>query len=142
MIAQRRKTAREFVTGGVEDVFSYRFDTPLWNNTSPPIGAKHFDNVVFFFQNISGALGPRPEFEHYARLSRGIGRAYASFVAEGQPNGVGGGGNVTGLPFWPRYELDAPTNLVLNANGSWVEADTWREEGIAFINRISRELLA
>ncbi|KAI7481610.1 carboxylesterase [Hortaea werneckii] len=146
MIAQRRKTAREFVVGGVENVFSYRFDTPLWNNTSPPIGAKHFDNVVFSFQNISGALGPLPEFESYRMLSRGIGRAYASFVAEGQPNGVVGnaadGGNVTGLPFWPRYELAAPTNLVLNANGSWVEEDTWREEGIAFINSISRELLA
>ncbi|RMY59482.1 hypothetical protein D0863_11918 [Hortaea werneckii] len=137
---------------GSRTFFSYRFDTPLWNNTTPPIGAKHFDNVVFSFQNISGALGPLPEFESYGELSRGIGRAYASFVAEGQPNGVvgnaaeGGGGNgernATGLPLWPRYELDHPTNLVLNANGSWVEPDTWREEGIAFINSISRELLA
>ncbi|KAI6819547.1 carboxylesterase [Hortaea werneckii] len=150
MIAQRRKTAREFVAGGVDNVFSYRFDTPLWNDT-PPIGATHFDNVVFSFQNISGALGPLPEFENFRELSRGIGRAYASFVWEGQPNGaqgvtggVGGGkgDNVTGLPFWPRYKLDSPTNIVLNANGSWVEADTWREEGIAFINSISRELLA
>lgn len=150
MIAQRRKTAREFVAGGVDNVFSYRFDTPLWNDT-PPIGAQHFDNVVFSFQNISGALGPLPEFENYRMLSRGIGRAYASFVWEGQPNGaqgvtggIGGGkgDNLTGLPFWPRYELDRPTNIVLNANGSWVEADTWREEGIAFINSISRELLA
>ncbi|KAI7016238.1 hypothetical protein KC355_g4057, partial [Hortaea werneckii] len=146
MIAQRRKTAREFVSGGVEDVFSYRFDTPLWNDT-PPIGAQHFDNVVFSFQNISGALGPLPEFENYRELSRGIGRAYASFVWEGQPNGAlgvtgGDDGNVTGLPLWPRYELESPKNIVLNANGSWVEADTWREEGIAFINSISRELLA
>lgn len=36
----------------------------------------------------------------------------------------------------------APTNTVLNSSGGFVEADMWRKEGIAFINLISRELLA
>lgn len=161
MIAQRRKLAQQYVSAGIAQVYSYRFDTQLWNNTTPPIGAKHFDNVMFSFQNISGALGPLPEFESYRRLSRSIGEAYASFVASHQPNGAvsaststaaaagGSAGdvegqvnNATSLPFWPPYELARPMNMVLNASGSWVEPDTWREEGIAFINTISRELLA
>ncbi|GAB7359748.1 hypothetical protein MBLNU230_g6920t1 [Neophaeotheca triangularis] len=145
MIGQRRKTCEEFVKGGVEDVYSYRFDTPPWN-TSEPVTAQHFDNVMFSFQNISGALGPLPEFQTHLDLSKSIGKAYASFVGGFQPNGVAAGeqkgSNVTGLPMWPRYSLEAPTNMVLNSNGSFVEADTWRREGIAFINSISRELLA
>jgi len=144
IIAQRRKTCEEFVTHNISNVYSYRFDTPLWN-ASAPVSVPHFVNVVFSFQNISGALGPVPEYQSYKDLSTSIGRAYASFVSTHQPNGpggYGGGGNVTGLPTWPRYELAAPKNMVLNSNGSFVEEDTWRREGIAFINSISRELLA
>ena len=152
IISQRRKTAEEFVKGGISNVYSYRFDTPLWN-VSAPVSVPHFVNVVFSFQNISGALGPLPEYQSYKDLATSIGRAYASFVSFHQPNGpsVGAGGyggasgkatNFTGLPTWPKYSLSRPTNMVLNANGSFVEADTWRREGIAFINSISRELLA
>lgn len=142
IIGQRRKTCKEYVKGGISNVYSYRFDTPLWN-ASAPISVPHFVNVVFSFQNISGALGPLPEYQSYLDLSHSIGRAYASFVSTHQPNGVPGlGGNVTGLPEWPKYTLENPQNVVLNSNGSYVEADTWREEGIAFINSISRELLA
>ncbi|KAK4539832.1 hypothetical protein LTR36_010293 [Oleoguttula mirabilis] len=144
IIAQRRKTCEEFVKGGVTDVYSYRFDTPLWNATAP-VSVPHFVNVVFSFQNISGALGPLPEYQSYKDLSLSIGKAYASFVSSHQPNGEAGYGTVgngTGLPSWPKYTLGAPRNMVLNANGSFVEDDTWRREGIAFINSISRELLA
>ncbi|EMC98104.1 hypothetical protein BAUCODRAFT_22939 [Baudoinia panamericana UAMH 10762] len=146
IIGQRRKTCGEFVIGGINDVYSYRFDTPLWNATAP-VSVYHFVNVVFSFQNISGALGPLPEYESYKHLATCIGRAYASFVSSHQPNGavVEGeytNGNVTGLPLWPKYDLSAPKNMVLNANGSYVEDDTWRREGIAFNNSISRELLA
>lgn len=145
IIAQRRKTCEEFVKNGVSDVYSYRFDTPLWNATAP-VSVPHFVNVMFSFQNISGALGPLPKYESYKALSLSIGKAYASFVTSHQPNGAVtgayGGGNVTGLPMWPKYELAVPKNMVLNSNGSFVEDDTWRREGIAFINSISRELLA
>ena len=143
IIAQRRKTCEEFVNGGVQDVYSYRFDTPPWNATVP-VSVQHFDNVVFSFQNISGALGPLPEYQSYKDLSVSIGKAYARFVNSHDPNGPVGGSatSETGLPRWPKYTLDAPKNMVLNANGSFVEDDVWRKEGIAFINSISRELLA
>ena len=143
IIGQRRKTAQEFVNGSVSDVYSYRFDTPYWNASAiqKPVAVYHFVNVVFSFQNISGALGPLPKYQSYKDLSESIGKAYASFVNWHHPNGAGSK-NVTGLPTWPKYSLDKPTNMVLNSNGSWVEDDTWRREGIAFINSIDRELLA
>ncbi|KAK0644976.1 Cholinesterase [Lasiodiplodia hormozganensis] len=142
MIAQRRAMAEAYTDAG-QDVWSYRFDTPLWN-ASQTTGANHFCNVVFSFQNISGALGPYPE---YKELSLGIGRAYANFVATGDPNGDANGtadGDVATLPYWPKYDLADPVNIVLNANGSFLEADTWRKEGIAFINthQVLRELLS
>ena len=49
------------------------------------------------------------------------------------------------MPAWPKYSLDEPKNMVLNATaGPFVEADTWRKEGIAFMNtyEVARELLA
>ena len=144
MVAQRRKTCQEFTDGGL-DVWSYRFDTPTWN-ASVWTGIPHFVNVVFSFQNISGALGPLPEFQNYTDLSRGIGEAYVRFVNGHDPNGVGVNttGNAIGqggLPYWPKWS-EEKVNLVLNSNGSFVESDDFRSEGIAFINTIDRELLA
>ncbi|KAG9530906.1 carboxylesterase, partial [Aureobasidium melanogenum] len=139
MIAQRRKVAELYSEAG-QKVFSYRFDTPLYNATVPG-SVKHFDNVMFSFQNISGAMGPLPQYQYYRTLSTGIGKLYANFVGTHNPNGVNAT-NGTGLPYWPQYSINAPTNLVLNATASYVEADTFRREGISFINSIWRELLA
>ncbi len=140
MIAQRRKTCQQYVKGGIENVYSFRFDTPTWNATAP-VAVGHGVNVAFSFQNISGTMGPLPQYSNYRALSLGIGKAYANFVGTRNPNGVCGG-NQTGLPYWPAYTLESPMNIVLNANGSFVEADTFRAEGIAFINSITREILA
>lgn len=140
MIAQRRKMCKQY-TGAGQKVFSYRFDTPLWNATTPPVVVKHFDNVVFSFQNISAALGPLPEFERYKELSMGIGTAYANFVGTGDPNG-GDMGNASSLVYWPQWTEDQPVNMVLNANGTFIEDDTFRTGGIEFINSITRELVA
>jgi len=137
MISGRRKVCEEFTAAGLP-VFSYRFDTPLWN-AAPTAGAQHFVNVVFSFQNISGALGPLPKYQNYTDLSTNIGKAYISFVNDGDPNTSKG--NST-LPYWPRYDLDSPQNMVLNANYSFIEDDDFRKEGIAFLNTVDRELLA
>lgn len=141
MIAQRRKMCEQYVDAGVEDVYSYRFDTPLWNATTP-IYIKHFDNVMFSFQNISGAMGPLPQYESYKELSTRIGVAYANFVGTGNPNGKAEGGEEVEFPRWPRWSRNEPRNLVMNSNGSFVEDDTWRKEGIEYINSVSRELLS
>jgi hypothetical protein len=72
MVAGRRKFC-ELYTKARMPVYSYRFDTPLWN-AAVTDGAKHFVNVVFSFQNISGALGPLPQYQNYTNLSRNIGK--------------------------------------------------------------------
>jgi carboxylesterase type B len=143
MIAQRRKTCAEFAASG-QDVFSYRFDTPAWN-ASIWTGIPHFVNVMFSFQNISGALGPLPQFESYRILSRQIGQAYINFVYDHDPNGKRATSSsvdkTAALPVWPKWNQQK-VNMVLNANGSFVENDDFRQRGIDFINTIDRELLA
>lgn len=98
----------------------------------------HFQNVAFSFQNVTGELGPLPQYRHYQTLSEDIGRAYISFVNDHDPNTSRGNGST--LPLWPKYDLDEPQNIVLDANGSYVEDDTYRKEGMAFLNEVASNL--
>ena len=141
MVSGRRKMCRVYTEAG-EDVFSYRFDTRPWDRAEQD-GVKHFDNVAFSFQNVSGLLGPSPEFDSHMELAAAIGRAYVRFVNRLDPNPQGGKADEL-LPRWPRYDLRAPKNVVLNATKPWVEEDTYRGEGIAYLNsyEVARELLA
>ncbi|KAK7987426.1 phosphoglycerate mutase-like protein [Apiospora arundinis] len=184
MVAQRRRMAELFSTappapppgtGNDEEkekkkekpksqspVYSYRFDQRPWDGKEWD-GVKHFQNVAFSFQNISGLLGPSPAYDGHAALARAIGRAYVNFVYDLDPNSPGDSssnsqeeegwknqrtktGSIEGgmeLPHWPVYDPRRPTNMVLNATRSWVEEDTWRREQIAFINspEVTKELL-
>lgn len=139
MVSGRRKMA-ELLTRAGERVWSYRFDQRIWNGPEWD-GVKHFQNVAFSFQNISGLLGPSPEYDSHRQLARAIGQAYVHFVHDLDPNGPRGAEKL--LPEWPVYDLRRPANIVLNATRSWVEADTWRKEGIAYINtpEVSKEML-
>ena len=129
-----------------QPVYSYRFNQRLWNRNETE-GVQHFDNVAFSFQNISGLLGASPEFDSHVRLARRIGEAYVRFVNDLDPNPkVSYGTNGTGLslPSWPRYDIEQPKNMVLNAERCYIEDDTYRKEGTAFMNSpaVARELLA
>ena len=139
MISGRRKMAELWSEIG-ETVYSYRFDQMLWNG-DPWGGVKHFDNVAFSFQNISGLLGPSPQYDSHAKLARDIGEAYVRFVNNLNPN-VLKGKTESKFPVWPKYDKKSPKNLVMNATKSWVEKDTWRKKAIDFINTygVSREL--
>ncbi|KAG5656583.1 hypothetical protein KAF25_000170 [Fusarium avenaceum] len=136
MISGRRKLAELFTESG-EDVYSYRFDQ-LWYQRAEWDGVKHFDNVAYSFQNISGLLGPSPKYDSHAELANTIGQAYVRFVNDLSPNGSKKGK----LPKWPKYSTSKPKNMVLNATKNWVEDDTWRKEGIEYINsyEVAREL--
>lgn len=146
MHSGRRKMC-ELYSAQHQPVFSYRFDTRLWSE-NPVLGIPHFDNVAFSFQNISGLLGPSSE-QQALQIARSVAVAYISFVYELDPNPAIGEevAETVGamlLPVWPQYSLEKPTNMVLNVTGPWVEADTWRQEGIAYLNTydVARELLA
>lgn len=138
IIAQRRKVALAYAGAG-QRVWSFRFDTPLWNAKESD-GARHGAEVVFTFQNITGELGPRPEYQRYKELSDGMGAAYVNFVNRYDPNDANNSSQ-SALPRWPSYS-EKPVNLVLNANHVHLESDDWRAKGMAFINSISRELLS
>ncbi|KAI1360513.1 alpha/beta-hydrolase [Xylaria arbuscula] len=150
MISGRRRMAELYAGAGLP-VYSYRFDQRPWNGDEWD-GVKHFVNVAYSFQNISGLLGPSPLYDSHTRLARAIGQAYVAFVNHLDPNEAGPGRktkNGTGagaetLPYWPVYDLDKPTNMVLNATKNWVEEDTWRKEGIEFMMRaeVAKELLS
>ena len=150
MVSGRRKMCELYSQAG-KDVYSYRFDTMLYGKTALQ-GVQHFDNVAFSFQNISGLLGPSPKYDADLRLARAIGEAYVRFVYSLDPNpsrgdAAGGNGsslNALPLPYWPKYDVRNPVNMVLNASGPFIEPDTFRREGIEFLNtfEVARELLA
>ncbi|KAI0862859.1 alpha/beta-hydrolase [Xylaria cubensis] len=139
MIAGRRKLCAEY-TAANQSVYSYRFATRPWDATEAD-GVQHFVNVAFSFQNITGTLGPLPEFQSHREISTDIGKAYLNFVYRHDPN-VDKSGVQTGLPYWPAWTATRPSNMVLNATQPYLEEDSFREQGISFIQTISRELLA
>lgn len=140
MISGRRKIAEVYTKAG-QAVYSYRFDQRIWDGPEWD-GVKHFQNVAFSFQNISGLLGPSREYDAHFQLAKAIGRAYVNFVWYLDPNGRANADRL--LPEWPIFDLEKPKNMVLNATRNWVEDDTWRREGIAFINlpEVLKELLS
>ncbi|KAI0444985.1 alpha/beta-hydrolase [Xylaria telfairii] len=144
MISGRRRMAELYTTAGMP-VYSYRFDQRPWNSNEWD-GVKHFVNVAYSFQNISGLLGPSPTFDSHARLARAIGQAYVGFCNDLTPNkdSTTDGAAMGMLPHWPAYDLAGPVNMVLNSSGNHIEADTWRKEGIAFMMtpEVAKELLS
>ncbi|KAI1349700.1 Alpha/Beta hydrolase protein [Xylaria sp. FL0043] len=141
MVAGRRKLCAAYA-GARQPVYSYRFATRPWDAVDDAAaGVQHFVNVAFSFQNISGSLGPLPEFQSHKDISVDIGKAYLNFVYWHDPNG-NEKGLQTALPHWPTWTTAKPSNMVLNATRPVVEEDNFRERGIAFIQSISRELLA
>ncbi|KAL2838405.1 Alpha/Beta hydrolase protein [Aspergillus pseudodeflectus] len=124
-----------------KDVYSYRWDVPALNETSN-IGVSHFAEIPFVFanpvQNFT-RLGDDPARLELANLAA---RMWTSFVVDLDPNGHG----VSDISQWPRYPFKSsstkvqPSNFVfrLPRDQSYVEDDTYREEGMAYLNTISR----
>lgn len=144
-IAPRRAVAEAWAAAGLP-VWSYRFNA-IPNGISQIAGATHFQEVAFVFYNLLGVgyYEPvsSPPFDGmpqgYADLAATMTEAWIRFFVDGNPNGADGdqglaqGGLATGT--WEPYSLDAPKNFVFDANvTSHVEPDTWRKEGIAWIN--------
>lgn len=73
MISGRRKTCQEFTGAGLP-IFSYRFDTPLWN-AAVTAGAQRKDNWFFVFVHPAltdvyfHILYVKPIFPHIAKIT-------------------------------------------------------------------------
>ncbi|KAL2838367.1 Alpha/Beta hydrolase protein [Aspergillus pseudoustus] len=122
-------------------VYSYRWDVAALNETST-IGVCHFAEIPFVFANPVQdftALGDDPARLELANLAA---QMWTSFVVDLDPNGHG----VSDIAEWPQYPStssstkEKPSNFVfrLPRSQSYVEDDTYRKEGMAYLNTIPR----
>jgi carboxylesterase type B len=131
-IANRRRTCETWSQAGVP-AYSYRFN-------AIPTGSRyvaHFQEVAFVFDNLNGqgyAVDPfANKSSAFTELADFMSKSWVAFVHDLDPNGFVAGRN-SSLPAWPRYSVDAPKNMVFDANvTSHAEPDTWRKEGIKLI---------
>jgi carboxylesterase type B len=131
-IANRRKTCEVWAANNVS-AYSYRFN-------AIPTGSSyvaHFQEVAFVFNNLNGlgyAVDPfANKSSAFTELSDFMSKSWVTFVHDLNPNGYAG--KNSSLPNWPVYSVDAPQNMVFDANvTSYAEPDTWRAEGIKLIS--------
>ena len=134
MIAHRRLTCQTWASNNI-DAYCYRFNT-IPNGITSFIGATHFQEVAFVFNNKAG-LGYPPvsvdpfsgEPQSYPDLSDKMSTAWVSFVHGGNPGS-----------FWPRYSPGVGQNYVFDANATelgYLEPDLWRNQGISLINKFN-----
>ncbi|KAK3635213.1 hypothetical protein LTR56_014822 [Elasticomyces elasticus] len=138
-IANRRATCQTWAKAGLA-AYCYRFNAiPAWADQLD--GATHFVEVAFAMLNLLGVgyepfrtppfQGKPPSHTDLAYL---MSSDWVSFIANGDPN-AWRGRKAHGVPSWPVYSTSAPQDFVYDANvTSYVEADTWRSEGIDLIN--------
>lgn len=129
--AGRRLLADTYANADIP-VYSYRWNVYV-AGLPPILGATHFQEVVFVFNNTEGVGYPTNPFEgkpeSYKELADLMSRMWVTFMAKGDPN-------LDDATAWPKYTLPQPENLVFDANKtglSYVEKDDYRQEGIQFI---------
>lgn len=137
-IAPRRQTAVTWASNNVT-AYAYRFNADQ-AGFATELAVSHFKEIGFVFNNVEG-VGFRPDIkpfegkpERYIQLADFISKTWVSFVHDLDPNNWTG--RNASIAQWPEYSLDQPEDFVFEVNStSGVEADTWRKEGIDFINQ-------
>ncbi|EMD59087.1 hypothetical protein COCSADRAFT_176311 [Bipolaris sorokiniana ND90Pr] len=132
MYAPRRLLARS-MSEHVDRVYSYRWDAPKFNNTPDNIGINHFSEIPFVFGNTEQQMTPLGSAPENLALSKLVMRMWTAFAYDLDPNGHG----VPSTPEWPSY-ADEANNFVFRKDRSYVEGDSDREEGVAYINSLVR----
>ena len=122
-------------------VYSYRFDVLVYP-LPPSVGATHFQEVAFVFDNVQGLGYASNPFNNtppvYTDLAGTMSAAWVNFIAGGDPNGKGPGLD-GGRVKWPVYNATsgggAGMGIVWSTNRtSFAEWDTFRAEGIQWIS--------
>lgn len=144
-IAGRRLVCQQWANFNISS-FAYRFNV-IVNPLTAIVGATHFQEVSFVFNNIQGLGYAENPFQGepaaFFSLSKLMSNMWASFIATGDPNGHG----IIDIPHWPVYDNGANggpgsvggygQDFVFDANvTSHPEPDTFRGAGIAFLNSI------
>ncbi|EFX01808.1 carboxylesterase family protein [Grosmannia clavigera kw1407] len=136
-----RRLTSELWTQHNGTLWSYHFNV-LVHGLNPLVGAAHFQDVVFVFDNTQGlgyenAVSVNPfkdEPATFVRLAQTMSRTWVSFITKLDPNAL-----QTSPVHWPQYSLDSPQNMVFDVNATdvaYIEPDTYRAEGIAYIGSI------
>lgn len=123
--------------------YAYMFDVTV-NGMPNYIGATHFQEVAFVFDNTQG-LGydaqPNPfanTTDAFPQLAKAMSNAWVRFVVGLDPNGDGLGVE------WPVYDAAEGGGVgkivVFDVNGTYVDWDSFREEGNGWMRKNSLEL--
>lgn len=137
-IAPRRQTAVSWAQHNAT-AYAYRFNADQ-AGFAIELAISHFKEIGFVFDNIEG-VGFRSDIkpfegkpQRYIHLANFISSTWVSFVHDSDPNSWKQ--RNASVPLWPKYRLNKPEDFVFEVNTtSRVEADTWREKGIGFINQ-------
>ncbi|RDW88358.1 hypothetical protein BP6252_00390 [Coleophoma cylindrospora] len=130
--------------------YSYRFDVTV-EGVPSYIGATHFQEVAFVFDNINGtgyATSPFPNATEpekraaFVNLASQISKSIVGFITTLDPNQNG----LENVAAWPVYNSTTGggegMNMVFTVDGdgfgSYAENDTWRAEGIAFVSEFAK----
>jgi carboxylesterase type B len=136
IIANRRGTCETWADAGL-DAYCYRFNVRP-TGTEPTAGVPHAVELPFVFNNPQGLgfeinpFGGQPRA--YEELAFLMSATWASFMHDRDPEGWSG--KYPGSAVWPKYDRADPLEIVWDANVTsltYVEADTYRAEGIRFI---------
>lgn len=122
--------------------WGYRFDV-VPNGIKPHVGASHFKEVAFVFNNIGGDGMPIDPFggeEPYVSQAKAVAEemssAWINFIVGLDPNG-GDSGTTVGGTSWPAYDPadggGVGKGIVFALGGSYVELDDFRAEGISWL---------
>ena len=147
VIAPRRASSIAWSNFNVPS-YAYRFDVTV-NGVPPLIGATHFQEVAFVFNNTQGqgyATDPFgnltvEESETFQNLAVQMSRSWVSFITELDPNRNG----IKGVNEWPVYNATlgggVGSDMVFTVNqSSYAEPDTFRGEGIAWLSENARDV--
>ncbi|KAL2851245.1 Alpha/Beta hydrolase protein [Aspergillus pseudodeflectus] len=141
MHANRRRQCEAWAEAKVP-AYCYRFNMRS-GNSDYLSGAAHFEEVAFVFNNIAGlgyhyGLPFEGMPESYSRLSTMMASMWAAFIHDLDPNS-----GVDADVYWEGYGVEQPADIVFDANVTalgYMEEDTWRKEGIDFINSVAKAL--
>ncbi|KAK6208193.1 hypothetical protein LQW54_006974 [Pestalotiopsis sp. IQ-011] len=138
----RRRANIAWSDAGVPS-YSYRFDVTV-NGVTPNVSATHFQEVAFVFYNLNGdgyAVNPFGNTtQAFKDVALAMSSAWVNFFVGLDPNGA------AVSPAWPAYNTSSGggvgQNIVwsVKGNGSYVEWDDYRAEGMKYLADNALEL--
>ncbi|KAH6849893.1 Alpha/Beta hydrolase protein [Chaetomium sp. MPI-CAGE-AT-0009] len=139
MQSSRRRANIAFAAQGLPS-WSYRFDVVM-PGLPGHVGATHFQEVAFVFDNTRGdgyASNPFNGSQALISLAKTMSTAWVNFVTAQDPNGPKGL-DLPGGAKWPIYNATVGGGVGQNivwtdkGEGSYVEMDSFRAEGMSYL---------